>query len=197
MTFNLRDIVFVRTLSSIVDSAAAWFFCCTIGVFLLPLLLERIIFYLPRLYRLTQTKEVYARSLWFTMLEIVLWSLVISGVYFGLYYLDKSVFRWVTVSPPALLAWMLSVGYILLRAIRFDKTVKRSFCYNAYMRFITPDALSAYQSFIEDVDNMDMNALKSQLTKEMPYMHRQAVLRKHRQMSAGQAETARDPEAIF
>ena len=197
MTFDLRNITFVRTLSGAVDSAAAWFFCCTIGVFILPLLMERIVFYLPLLYRLTKTKEVYARSLWFTMGEIILWTLVISGVYTGLYFLDKSVFRWVTVSPPALLAWVTTVGYILLRTIRFDKTVKRSFYYNAYMRFITPDALGAYQSFIEDVDNMDLDALQTQLSKELPYMHRQAVLRKHRQMSAGQVEMARDPDAIF
>ena len=182
MTFNLKDVLFLRFASASVDAASSWFFCCTVGVFILPLLLDRLVFYLPRLSYLTRTGEVQSRSVPYTVLEIALWTFVISIVYIGMYYLNPYIFQMITISVPAKLAWTITVFFLIYRTFYFDKIVKRNFYYNAYMRYITPEALHEYQRFIEDVDDLYIDDLTVLLEKELPYMHRQAVLRKYRQV---------------
>ena len=193
MTFNLKDVLFLRLASASVDAASSWFFCCTIGVFLFPLLLDRLVFYLPRLSYLTRTGEVQSRSVPYTVLEIALWTFVISVIYVGMYFLNPYVFQMITVSASAKVAWAITIFHLMYRTFYFDKIVKRNFYYNAYMRYITPKALSEYQRFIEDVDDLYIDDLTVLLEKELPYMHRQAVLRKYRQVVS--AKNSKDAPA--
>ena len=183
MTFGLRDSEFMRIVSGITDSASAAFFCCTLGVFVLPLLLDRLVFYLPCLLRMTRSKEVQSISISQTITEIVLWIIILCATYTGLYYLRPTIFTMVSTSVVALCSWGITVINLIYRFLNFDRVIKRAFYYDAYLRYITPDALSAYKQFIADIDDLYAEKLDELLEDDLPYMHRQSVLRKRRQMA--------------
>ena len=190
MAISLKNAALIQSISAVVDTAAAWFVCCAIGVFIMPLLLDRLFFYLPRLYRLAKNKEVQGNSVPRTIVEILLWVVILCVIYIGMYFLKKSLFDAITSSIPALTAWGISAVYLIYRVVHFDQMGKREFYYNAYMRYITPEALAEYQHFIEDIDLLYIDDLDALLTRDLPYMHRQAVLRKRRQANDERASEA-------
>lgn len=169
---------FVNILSILLDSAAAWFFCCVIAVFILPLILDRIFFYIPRLIRLSRNNEVYYRSIFLTTLEALLWTVIIICIYVYLYFFQNNLFLLATVKTPALIAWLITIMYIFRRLLRFDRTIKRNFYYEIYMRYIKPEALSDYLNFIEHLDTLELEDIKKLTNEPLRYMHKQAALRK-------------------
>ncbi len=168
-----------------IESIAAWFFCCVMAVFVLPVILDRMVFYVPMLIRLSKDGEVYPRSVRNTVLEIVLWVAVITLVYTYLYFFQHNLFDLVTRSIPAYIAWGIGGTHIVYRVFNFDRIIKRSFYYTAYMRYITPESLRVYHQFIEDLDSLYIDDLEGLLQKRLPYMHRQAALRKQREVTRG------------
>ena len=174
---------FLRILAVIFDSSAAWFFCCVISIFILPLILDRIIFYIPKLISLSGKGEVYYRSILYTALEVLLWVSIILGLYFYLLFFQHHLFVLATSEIPALIAWQICILYLIFRYHNFDRIVKKEFYYGAYMRYIKPEALSAYKIFIEDIDSMEKDKLMELKNEPMPYMHKQALLRKTRELN--------------
>jgi hypothetical protein len=177
---DIRTILFY--LSTFLDSIATWLYCCVISAFVVPLILERALFYIPTLIRLALNGEVQKKSVFITFGEVALWTSILVGEYIYLYYFQNNLFVFTTVSPAAIVAWVIGALTIIFRIINFSKTVKRNFYYNAYMRFIMPEAFDAYQKFIKDLDNLYADDMDALLEKKLPYMHRQAVLRKKRSL---------------
>ena len=169
---------FLQILTIVLDSAASWFFCCVISIFILPLIVDRIVFYIPRLIKLSISGEVYAKSIIFTILEVILWSGIIFGLYYYLFRFQNHLFALATTHWPALIAWQICIIYLIYRFVNFDRKIKKEFYYGAYMRYIKAEAYSEYLNFIEDIDNIDIEELKTLVNKPMSYMHKQAVLRK-------------------
>ena len=167
-------------LSAVVLQISAFLFCLIIGMFIVPLVLERLTFYIPRLGMLVKEDAVFKRSIVVTVAEVLGWSAVVVAIYVFLYNTVPSVFPLVTTAPVAWAAWGVAFVYLLYRFSFFGRTVKRDFYYSAYMHYITPHALQAYQVFIERLDDMSNTELEQQanLGKAIPYMHRQAVQRK-------------------
>jgi hypothetical protein len=178
---------FVKTsfnyLSVFLDSAAAWFFCCVIAVIILPIVLDRIIFYIPKLFILSRNNEVYYRSVVLTFLEVVLWVTIIAAIYIVLYLYQPHLFALVTTDYPALVAWIICIANIVVRLKNFDRIIKRNFYYEIYMRYIKPEALSEYTKFIEELDSLDIDEIVKLTDEPMRYMHKQAVLRKLREIT--------------
>ena len=79
----------------------------------------------------------------------------------------------------------MGAAHLVYRTINFDRVVKRDFYYNAYMRYIKPDTLVMYQLFLQRLDEMCVDDLEKMLrdTKSIPYIHRQAALRKKREIT--------------
>lgn len=174
---------FLRILTVVLDSGAAWFFCCIVSAVIFPIVLERIIFYIPKLIMLSRNNEVYYKSVLFTVLEVVLWVGIPLVVYCYLYYFQNRLFVLSTTSIPALVAWIISILYIFRRLTNFDRTIKRDFYYDIYMRYIKPEALSEYMNFIEELDTLELDKLKELANQPIKYMHKQAVLRKLKEVS--------------
>ena len=182
MTAN-RDII-IEITAVLLDSAAAWFFCCVMSVYVLPLIIDRIIFYIPKMIHLYKTGEVFLKGIIFSILEIFLWSAIITGSYLYLYFFQRHLFVMTTTSFAARIAWIIAVIHVLYRLVNFDRVIKRGFYYVAYMRYIKPEALSKYQSFIEDLDDLTAEEIENKLRmEEMPYMYRQASQRKFKELT--------------
>ena len=175
-------------LTLILDSAAAWFFCCIIFVIILPIVLDRVIFYIPKLFLLSRNKEVYYRSVVITFLEVVLWVVISVGLYIVLYIYLPHLFVMVTSGVPVLIAGAICITNIVIRLVNFDRIIKRNFYYDIYMRYIKPDALSEYMQFIEDLDSLEIDEIKELAEQPMRYMHKQATLRKLKEVTMTQLE---------
>ena len=173
----------LSVLTVFLDSAAAWFFCCIISVIIFPIILDRIIFYIPKLFLLARNNEVFYRSVFLTFMEAVLWICISVGIYVYLYFFQPHLFELATTGYPALVAWGICIINLVLRFMRFDRTIKRNFYYEIYMRYIKPEALNEYMSFIEDLDSLEIEEIKELVNEPMRYMHKQAVLRKLKEAS--------------
>ena len=174
---------FLNVLSVILDFGAAWFFCCIISVVIFPVVLDRIIFYIPKLFMLSRNGEVYYKSIVITFLEVIFWAVISVGIYIFLYYYLHHLFVLSTLGYPALVAWAICIINIVRRMINFDRTIKRNFYYEIYMRYIKPEAYSEYTNFIEDLDSLDVDEIKKLADEPMRYMHKQAVLRKLKEVA--------------
>ena len=174
---DISETVF-HALTVILDFGAVWLFCAIVSVIILPIILDRIMFYIPKLFLLSRNNEVYYRSVLLTFLEVVLWVCLISGIYVSLYIFLPSIFNLATIGTPAIVAWIIALANIVRRFISFDRIIKRNFYYEIYMRYIRPEALSEYMNFIEELDSLGLDEIKKLSTEPMRYMHKQAVLRK-------------------
>ena len=179
--FEIKQIM--QYLSILLDSISAWLFCCVLAAFVVPLIIERIVFYIPTLIYLTCTKEVQMKGVFFTIGSIILWIFILLAEYSYLYFFQHNLFVLATVSPAAIIAWTIGAVALVYRFFNFSTVIKKSFYYSAYMKFIKPEALDAYQKFIQDLDALYADDLEMLLRKKLPYMHRQAVLRKLRSVS--------------
>ena len=177
---ELRIVIY--HMSGMLDAVATWLYCCVVSAFIVPLVVERIVFYIPTLIRLAKNREVQTKGVFITIGEVVLWVSIVVGEYAYLYYYQNNLFVFTTVSPAAIFAWVIGGTTLIFRTVNFSQTVKRNFYYNAYMRFIMPEALAAYQKFIKDLDDLYVDDMDALLEKKLPYMHRQAVLRKKRSL---------------
>ena len=175
--------IIIGVVAVLLDSAAAWFFCCVMSVYVLPLIIDRLVFYIPKMISLYRTGEVFLKGTIFSILEMFLWLSIIVGSYLYLYFFQRHLFILTTVSVAAYIAWFISIIHIAYRFVKFDRVIKRGFYYVAYMRHIKPEALSQYQSFIEDLDDLDVKEIEDMLKTEQPYMYRQASLRKFKELS--------------
>ena len=169
-------------LSVLLDSISTWLFCCVISAFVIPMILERIVFYVPALIRLSRNGEVQKKGVFLTIGEIILWTSIVFVEYLFLYHSQYNLFKLTTVSTAAVIAWVIGAINIIYRFANFSKVVKKGFYYTAYMRFIKPEALDEYQKFIRDLDDLYVDDMDALLQKDLPYMHRQAVLRKKRSL---------------
>ena len=169
-------------LISLVLDLSAVLFCLVVGLFIVPVILERLAYYLPRLYFLVIEKAVFKRSIFMICFEIIGWTFVLVSVYYFFHSFFPGVFVLVSTSWLALGAWGVALLNMLYRLMRFNKVVKSEFYHKVYMHYITPHALQAYQAFIEELEDINDTELKkkAELGKAIPYMHRQAV---HRKMS--------------
>lgn len=164
--------------ANVVLSLTAMLFCCVIGLFIIPTVLDRIIFYIPKLITLSREGSVYKKSVFITLSEVLGWTVAVGAVYTYFYLVYPDLFRVVTTSHMAILVWLVSAVNLASRYISFNKKIKKEFYYSAYMKYISPAALQAYLAFLEDIDNLydeDLEALKKQ---KLPYMHIQAIDRK-------------------
>ena len=198
---NVNQEVIIGIIAVLLDSAAAWFFCCVMSVYVLPLIIDRIVFYIPKMIKLYRAGEVFLKGTIFSVFEMFLWLAIIVGSYLYLYFFQRHLFILTTMSVAAYIAWFISITHIIYRFFNFDRVIKRGFYYVAYMRHIKPEALRKYQSFIEDLDNLDVSEIESMLKTGLPYMYnhaeeigstlkaglpymyRQAALRKFRELS--------------
>ena len=179
--FNLQAAA--DTISLVIESMGIWFFCTVVVLYILPTIIDRLIFYIPHMLRLYRRGEVYFRGSVWSALEILLWLAVLGLVYGGLYWLDRPLLWRMLWSIPALLGWLLGVVYTIFRIRNFESLVKREFYYAAYMRHIRPEALKRYQDFLAELDDLDESELWALLRQEgLPYMHRQAALRRLRRL---------------
>lgn len=178
----------IGALGIVADTVSVWFFCSVFSIYILPLLFDRIIFFLPKTLHLAKRGEMSRKGIFSIIGEILLWVAVVVVVFGYLLLWRPELFTLVTVSTPASAAWGMGALYFIYRLASFDRIVKRDFYYNGYMRYITPTALNAYQRFIEDLDNLYIEDLEQLLTEDLPYMHRQAVLRKRRERNVQQLE---------
>ena len=174
---------FLNLLSIVLDFAATWLFCCVIAVVILPIVLDRIIFYIPKLIVLYRNKEVYFKGVVITFLEVIFWVTISASIYIYLYIFQNHLFVLATTESPAIFAWFISIIYIIRRMTNFDRTIKRNFYYEIYMRYIKPEALSEYMNFIEDLDSLELNEIKELAAKPIKYMYKQAALRKLKEAS--------------
>ena len=169
-------------LQLVIDTFGVWLFCSVIAVFILPLVIDRVVFYIPTLLHLRRKKEVLSRGVPLTFFEVLLWVGLVAGVYTAIYFISPDYFERITISPPALLAWTIGLGRMAYRFSHFDRTIKRQFYYNSYMRYITPEAYNAYRQFLEDLDELDMEEMADLLEDpDLPYMQRQSVMRRQRE----------------
>jgi hypothetical protein len=199
MTVNQE--VIIGIIAVLLDSAAAWFFCCVMSVYVLPLIIDRAIFYIPKMISLYRTGEVFLKGTIFSVLEMFLWLAIIVGSYLYLYFFQRHLFILTTTSVAAYIAWLITIIHLIYRFVNFDRVIKRGFYYVAYMRHIKPEALRKYQSFIEDLDDLSLEEIEkilktglpymynhadeigNTLKTGLPYMYRQAALRKFRELS--------------
>jgi|GEM_PF-2554021 hypothetical protein len=173
----------MSVLSFILDFIAAWFFCCVMSVFIFPTILDRIVFYIPKMIQLYKNDEVFFRGIVWSVVETVFWIAIIVVSYVCFYLFAPNLFRLTTISAAAIIAWGICAFHIIYRSMHFDRTVKKTFYYVAYMRHIRPEALKEYQTFIDDLDALELHDVTGLLKKDLPYMHRQAVLRKQNELS--------------
>ena len=161
-------------------NAAVLLYCLVISLFVVPLVLERLTFYIPRLVLLARDKAVYPHSIALTIAEVLLWAAAVMLAYAILYTTFPSVFYMALSSPLALLAWALGAANVAYRHARFNRHVAQDFYHSAYMHYITPAALHAYQVFMEDLADMDDGELEamSRLGRQLPHMHRLALRHK-------------------
>ncbi len=179
MEFKADDIVLIMT---------TFLFCSVIGLFIIPTILDRVVFYIPKLIVMSGEGTVYKKSVFITVGEVFGWLAVIVGVYGFFFFVYPDLFWLVFTSHMAISIWILSGFNILIRYINFNKKIKREFYYTAYMKYISPEALQAYLAFLEDIDNLyneDLEALRKQ---KLPYMHLQALDRKISEKKVKQKE---------
>jgi len=167
---------------TLLDNVAAWFFCAVMSIYILPVVFDRITFYIPKRIQLSLRKEVYAISAVCSALDVFLWLGIVCAAYGGLFVFRRPLFVLTTTSVTAKTAWIIAALYLLFRIVRFDTAVKPGFYHVAYMRHIRPEALQAYQLFIEELDAMRLAEVDALLLTELPYMHRQAALRKRKEL---------------
>jgi hypothetical protein len=181
---NTIDMIEVMAMFSYsLDSIAAWFFCSVISIFVFPAILDRITFYVPRMIRLYKLGEVFFNGIVWTILEIIFWTGVIVTSYVCYYVFARNLFLLTTISSAAIVAWGIGIFHIVYRTKNFDRIIKKNFYYTAYMRYIKPEALKEYQKFIDDLDSLALEEIAELLNKNLPYMHKQAVLRKQIELS--------------
>ena len=168
--------------SVILDSVAGWFFCCVMSVYVIPVIFDRVVFHLPKMIQLHRSKEVMLRGIFYSVGEIILWVGILFTAYTYLYLFQPNLFFLTTRSQAAFMAWGISIAHMVYRILNFDRIIKRKFYYVAYMRHIEPRALQAYQGFIEDLDIMAVGEIMALLETELPYMHRQAAMRKQNEL---------------
>ncbi len=176
----------ITILGYIADTVSVWFFCSVFSIYILPLIFDRVIFFLPKMIQMAKRDEVTRKGIFATIGEIALWIGVVAAVFGYLLLWRPVLFELVTVSHPAFVAWGIGTLYFIYRVTHFDRIIKRDFYYNGYMRYITPTALNAYQRFIQDLDSLYIEDLERLLSQDLPYMHRQAVLRKQRERNVQQ-----------
>ena len=169
--------------SRLLDFVSAWFFCCVISVYALPTALDRMIFYIPRMSRLYRRGEVFFAGVISSLAEALLWICVPAGAYLYLRIFQPCLYLLATESAAACLAWGMCAVHLAHRFLNFDRIVKREFYYVSYMRHIRPEALKRYQDFIGDMDTLDPGGLERLLREDLPYMYRQAALRKRRELA--------------
>ena len=71
--------------SRMLGAASAGLFCCVLSVFVLPAIVDRLAFYLPRLILLYHRKEVLLRGIVRTVLEVLMWIGIPCAAYAILY----------------------------------------------------------------------------------------------------------------
>ena len=174
----------MEVLSYSLDSVATWFFCSVMAIFIFPAILDRIVFYIPKMIKLYRNDEVFFSGIVWSIVETVFWILVIATSYTCFYFFMRNLFMLTTVSPAAFAAWIICIVHLVYRIKNFDRIVKKNFYYAVYMRHIKPESLKQYQTFIDDLDTMELDDLSALLNKDLPYMHRQAVLRKQIELSS-------------
>ena len=168
----------IATVSYVLDFITAWFYCCVMAIFILPLIIDRVVFYIPKMTRLYFNGEIFLRGVIWSILEAVLWFALVVIIYTVMYFLQPHLFTLTTTSLPAYFAWAVSVVHMIYRVMNFERVVIKNFYYVAYMRYIKPEALKDYQDFINKLDDLSLEELTGLLDGDLPYMHRQAALRK-------------------
>ncbi len=162
---------------------AALLFCIIIALFIIPLVVERSVFYIPRLVLLVNEGSVYRKSIVFTVFEIAAWIAVTVAIYVFFAFAFPYVFQLVTVSPVALASWGVGALNMMYRFMHFNVTIKRDFYHHTYMHYVTPTALQEYQAFIDDLGDIPDEELAQMAERaaHIPYMHRQALSRRMRE----------------
>ena len=181
---SFQPALIMRVLSVLLDSVAAWFYCCVMAVFIVPLICDRLFFFLPKLLRFARNGETYYRGVVFSVWDVILWSAIMAGAYLYLYFFQPPLFQLTTLAPPAIAAWIVGIVHAIYRTVHFDKIVKKDFYYSAYMRYIKPETLRKYQQFLQNLDDMKIGELEELLENEksLSYMYLQAVQRKKREI---------------
>ena len=144
----------------------------------MPVIFDRLIFFIPTMIKLRRHNEVFTHGVVIISLEALLWSLIVFALYTVMYIFRPHLFELITFSVPALVAWVVFIANSTYRYAHFGRIVKRDFYYVAYMRYIQPDALENYRKFLQEIDEMRPDELNGLLSQDIPYMHRQAVIRK-------------------
>lgn len=170
----MMDNLFIDIMTGI----ATVLFCGLLSVFLVPLIVERIFIYTPQLIKLSMKHEIEKRGLFFNIISIVAWMFIVSFIYLACYLWDHSLLTQISISVPALMCWMFGLIAIVYRLARFKTVVQKEFYRDTYLRYVTPESLARFDSFIVDTETMYTPQLKKLLDEKLPYHYRYVVNRR-------------------
>ena len=164
--------------SRVLSAASAGLFCCVLSVFVLPAIVDRLAFYLPRLILLHHRKEVLLRGIVRTVLEVLMWIGIPCAAYAILYVFRPALFRYALTSIPARIAWVIGAVHLLLRSMQFERVILPQFYTSTYLRCTTPQAMQAYRRFLTELNALSASAVEDLLNTRLPYLQRQAAQKK-------------------
>ena len=170
---------FVGIMRIIYDCLAAFLFCNVMALFIVPIILERLFFYIPRMIVYTSRGEVSYKGILYTVAEMLLWLAILVGLYVYFYCFQPEMFTLVTLSIPAKVAWVIGLTFVFYRLLSWRKTARGDYYQVSYKKFITPSALKAYQEFLDNLSRMSDDEVEELVSQDLPYLQQQAVLRKH------------------
>lgn len=132
----------------------ATLFCGFIALFLFPKILLRLFYVIPQTIIFAHRGELPWLTLRIPISELLLWVFSIVCAYALCYTVDPESLWLLTLSPTALICWV--VGLIALARDIFsgDDTIRRTYYDTIYLANLLPEARKKYSRFIAYVDTL-------------------------------------------
>ena len=171
-------------LAAALENLAAFVLVSMFSIFIFPAVIERIVYIIPQLAKCAAKKEVIKKSVPITVWEVIVWLLITAAVYFVLYLFGSNYFYMATSSWPAIIAWLCGAINLTYRFVNFDRIIRHNFYLNIYMNYITPDTRQKFEEFADELNTMYLQDIERVMQEDLPYLYRDAVIKKKRQLSS-------------
>lgn len=153
-----------RMANDIITALAQFLFCGFLSLFILPQVVFRVFYYIPRTLSFVSQKKMAAKSILTPLKELVVWAALVAGLYLVAFLISPAVGMMLLASPMAIFCWVLGavqIVFILMTSRR--KEWQKLFYRTVYMKYATQQELDRYQAFIELVDTLTPEAAQTAL----------------------------------
>lgn len=163
--------------NDIITALSQFLFCGFLSLFILPQVFFRIFYYMPRTISFVSQKKLRAKSLLAPLKEMLVWAVLVAGLYIAAFLISRDVGRMLVSSPMAIFCWVLGVVQIVfILSTSRRKEWQTLFYRTVYMKYATQQELDRYQAFIELVDTLTpVDAQKALKDGGQTYLEKEAL----------------------